>query len=77
MTAGFSLVRNGLICGLCLMGAAAWAGAVTPYVPDSADVVLQRVPSSTDPRVRKVDELRQQDNGFAEDVDLLRRMLEG
>jgi len=58
MTAGFSLVRNGLICGLCLMGAAAWAGAVMPYVPDSADVVLQRVPSSTDPRVRKVDELR-------------------
>ncbi len=27
--------------------------------------------------VRKIDELREQDNGFAEDVELLRRMLEG
>jgi chromosomal replication initiator protein len=27
--------------------------------------------------VRRVDELRAVDNGFAEDVELLRRMLEG
>lgn len=58
MTAGFSIWRKGLICGLGLVSAASWAGTVTPYVPDSADVVLQRVPSSTDPRVRKFDKLR-------------------
>jgi chromosomal replication initiator protein len=27
--------------------------------------------------VRKVEELRERDSGFAEDVELLRRMLEG
>lgn len=30
----------------------------TPYVPASADVVLEHVPSSVDPRVRKFDRLR-------------------
>ncbi|MEO8809739.1 MAG: hypothetical protein ABI386_05800 [Rhodanobacter sp.] len=30
----------------------------TPYLPASADVVLQQVPSSSDPRVRQFDQLR-------------------
>ncbi|MGH8226065.1 MAG: tetratricopeptide repeat protein [Gammaproteobacteria bacterium] len=38
--------------------ATAWAGNRTPYVPNSPDVVLQRVPSATDPRVRRFDQLR-------------------
>ena len=34
------------------------AGQRTPYLPASANVVLQRVPPTTDPRVRRFDQLR-------------------
>lgn len=44
---------------LVLITAPAWAGDHrTPYTPASADVVLQHVPASSDPRVRRFDQLR-------------------
>lgn len=43
---------------LCVSSSAAWAGSRAPYVPSSSDVVLQSVPSSTDPRVRHFQQLR-------------------
>lgn len=66
---GFGTVRRGAFgarAALCLFLAAfllpavkpAWAGVAKPYVPDSPDVVLQRVPTSTDPRVRHFEQLR-------------------
>lgn len=36
----------------------AWGASRTPYVPDTSDAVLQRVPTSTDPRVRQFQQLR-------------------
>lgn len=51
----------GVLVSLTLMLTAASALADdhhTPYVPASADVVLQHVPSSSDPRVRHFDQLR-------------------
>ncbi|MEO6801365.1 MAG: tetratricopeptide repeat protein [Rhodanobacter sp.] len=45
---------------LMLATAPAWADdRRTPYLPSSADVVLQHVPSSSDPRVRQFDLLRE------------------
>lgn len=44
---------------LMLMAIPAWADDQrTPYVPASADTVLQNVPASSDPRVRQFDQLR-------------------
>lgn len=58
------LLRHGgaLVAGLASlsMAAPAFAGNRAPYVPASADVVLQHVPSVADPRVRKLDALRAQ-----------------
>lgn len=48
-----------VLLALTLNATSAWAGDHrTPYTPASADVVLQRVPASTDPRVRHFDQLR-------------------
>lgn len=47
-----------------------WAGGLTPYVPKSPDVVLQRVPSATDPRVRRFDDMRGQLRRRPKDMDL-------
>jgi thioredoxin-like negative regulator of GroEL len=42
----------------------------TPYVPASADTVLQHVPASTDPRVRQFDQLRADVRGHPTDMPL-------
>jgi tetratricopeptide (TPR) repeat protein len=47
-----------LMLPLLLLSSLAQAAQNAPYVPASADVVLQTVPPSTDPRVRKFDLLR-------------------
>ncbi len=59
-----------LLFGLLAMFAAgaACAGSTTPYVPARADVVLQRVPPTTDPRVRHFDQLRADFNRQPRDV---------
>jgi len=56
---------GGVSClGLCLLFTLAWlpaeAAAQTraPYIPAGADVVLQHVPPTTDPRVRHFEQLR-------------------
>lgn len=51
-------LRAGPIAVLCLASAIAWSAGITPYVPDSPDIVLQKVPSVTDPRVRRFEQLR-------------------
>lgn len=58
MATGLFSLRTGLLCVMCLMGATARAGIATPYVPASPGAVLQKVPSSTDPRVRAFETLR-------------------
>lgn len=46
---------------LALTAAApAWAEHRAPYIPASADVVLERVPATSDPRVRRFEQLRAQ-----------------
>lgn len=48
-----------VLLALMLSSAPAWAeDHRTPYTPASADVILQHVPASTDPRVRHFDQLR-------------------
>lgn len=48
-----------LTLALTFFAADSWAeDHRTPYVPASADTVLQRVPASSDPRVRRFDQLR-------------------
>jgi hypothetical protein len=51
-------------------GLAAAATHYVPYVPDSPDVVLERVPSITDPRVRDFQVLRQRLNADPHDMGL-------
>ena len=48
-----------LIVLLLVIAQAAQAQRRTPYIPGSAGVVLQRVPVSTDPRVRAFNQLRE------------------
>ncbi|MDN5864370.1 MAG: tetratricopeptide repeat protein [Gammaproteobacteria bacterium] len=62
----------GLLFCACL-GGVAWAGApTTPYVPESAAVVLQHVPASTDPRVRRFQRVK---NSFRQHPNDLGRAL--
>jgi Tfp pilus assembly protein PilF len=62
----------GLLLGVIALfsGAAAAATHFHPYVPSAPDVVLQQVPSMTDPRVRRFDLLRERLNGDPHDMDL-------
>lgn len=54
-----ALFRGLLLLGACLCATdVAQAGGIKPYVPTSPAVVLQRVPASTDPRVRQFKRLR-------------------
>ncbi|MGH8215240.1 MAG: hypothetical protein ACREPZ_06080, partial [Rhodanobacteraceae bacterium] len=54
---------------LMLIAASAWAGDHrTPYTPASADLVLEHVPSSSDPRVRHFDQLRAEVRRHPKDV---------
>ena len=56
---------------LMLIAAPAWADDHrTPYVPASADTVLQHVPASSDPRVRQFDQLRADVRGHPTDMPL-------
>jgi Tfp pilus assembly protein PilF len=57
-----------LVLTLLLFGGLAQAAQNVPYVPASADVVLQRVPPSTDPRVRQFDLLRRDSSRHPHDV---------
>jgi thioredoxin-like negative regulator of GroEL len=47
---------------------AAQADKTSPYVPSSADVILQRVPPTTDPRVRQFERFRSDFNANQKDV---------
>jgi len=58
------------VISLCFGDAASAATHFHPYVPDSPDLVLQRVPSMTDPRVRAFDSLRNRLDGDPHDMDL-------
>ena len=63
----------GLLLGLNALFFGASAAAAThfhPYVPNSPDVVLQRVPSVADPRVRIFASLRNRLDGDPHDMDL-------
>ena len=63
----------GLLLGLiavCFCGVAAAVTHSVPYVPDSPDVVLERVPSTADPRVRNFDALRQRLNADPRNMEL-------
>lgn len=63
----------GLLVGLFVLFYCRVAVATTssvPYVPDSPDVVLQRVPSMTDPRVRHFAVLRERLNTDPHNMDL-------
>ncbi|MEO7051922.1 MAG: tetratricopeptide repeat protein [Rhodanobacter sp.] len=56
---------------LMVIAAPAWADDHrTPYVPASADTVLQHVPASSDPRVRQFDQLRADVRGHPKDMSL-------
>ncbi len=46
----------------------------TPYLPASADVVLQQVPSSSDPRVRQFDQLRADARRHPKDMSLVLKL---
>ena len=55
----YDVARSVLLCVLILgVSMAVRAEQTTPYIPKNAAVVLQRVPPSTDPRVRRFDQLR-------------------
>jgi tetratricopeptide (TPR) repeat protein len=63
----------GLLIGLIALftgGVAAAATHSIPYVPDSPDVVLERVPSMTDPRVRNFDVVRGRLDADPHNMDL-------
>ncbi|HEY1891323.1 MAG TPA: hypothetical protein VGG63_12995 [Steroidobacteraceae bacterium] len=63
----------GLLLGLVALFSGGLAAAGThfaPYVPDSPDAVLERVPSTTDPRVRSFDAMRQRLNADPHNMDL-------
>ena len=47
-----------LLITIFFMAPVAWAQRITPYTPDNDSVVLQKVPPTTDPRVRQFDRLR-------------------
>ena len=57
-----------LALALLLFGGFAQAAQNTPYVPASADIVLQTVPPTTDPRVRQFDLLRRDSTRHPHDV---------
>lgn len=59
----------GLLAFVCC-GAAAAASHPGPYVPESPEIVLQRVPSFTDPRVRHFDALRERLNADPHNMGL-------
>jgi cytochrome c-type biogenesis protein CcmH/NrfG len=52
-----------------LLGSGAVQAQSTPYIPDSADVVLQQVPPTTDPRVRHFNQLRAELSRQPHDTD--------
>lgn len=54
---------------MLLVALLAHAGQREPYVPARADVVLQRVPPSTDPRVRQFEQLRADFGQHPHDID--------
>lgn len=58
------LVFLGLLCTM----PCATAQDTTPYVPKNSQVVLQNVPPTTDPRVRRFDKLREEFNKHPHDV---------
>lgn len=63
----------GLLTGLSALfccGVAAATPHLAPYVPDSPDVVLQQVPSLTDPRVRHFELLRERLSSDPHNMDL-------
>jgi hypothetical protein len=64
---------TGLLIGLIALlagGVAAAATPAVPYVPGSPDIVLEQVPSITDPRVRGFDVLRQRLSTDPHNMDL-------
>ncbi|MDE2449858.1 MAG: hypothetical protein KGO22_12860 [Gammaproteobacteria bacterium] len=63
----------GLLLGVIALCSGEAAGAAThfhPYIPGSPDVILQQVPSMTDPRVRIFDSLRNRLDGDPHDMKL-------
>jgi hypothetical protein len=63
----------GLLIGLIALFSSGVGAAAThsiPYVPDSPDVVLERVPSMTDPRVRNFDVVRERLDADPHNMDL-------
>ena len=73
--AGLRVERRGvaflITLALMLIAAPGWAeDHRTPYVPASADTVLQHVPASSDPRVRQFDQLRADVRGHPTDMPL-------
>ncbi len=52
-----------------LLGNGAVQAQSTPYIPDNADVVLQQVPPTTDPRVRHFNQLRAELSRQPHDTD--------
>ena len=63
----------GLLIGLIALfssGVSAAAAHPIPYIPDSPDVVLERVPSMTDPRVRNFDVVRGRLDSDPHNMDL-------
>lgn len=60
-------LRYALYALLLLAAAPVWA-AIQPYIPKSPQVVLQHVPNSSDPRVRRFQQLRSQLNRAPRDL---------
>ena len=56
-----------LVMGL-LVGGPALAQRTEPYVPERPDIVLQRVPPATDPRVRQFERLRRDAQAYPGDA---------
>ena len=61
------MVRS-LVCATLLAAAPCLAGADTPYIPARADLVLQRVPAISDPRVRAFSALRTNQRRHPDDM---------
>lgn len=59
---------GGALCALLLLAAAPGRAGIQPYIPKSSEVVLQHVPDTSDPRVRRFEQLRAQSNRASHDL---------